>query len=458
MRGLNIKYDLCRVLNNSDTIDMVLVEDEECSLPSLNEEIGNSIKEAISIINRYLEKTNGYCRARIEDIDSKLCGVNYDETKKSIRFQNIIGPLFYRKLRIWFVPKIFKGTEFSTKELVRNTMLLLYHLNKYIMGYSKRISKTILKRGDPIHFLFDLYIDDLNSELKRGIYREYAKFTTESSYIRGKLIVPDLVRKYPHGFQKPISQQWLLSVNNPLNKVFYVATLRALGNVDSKTTKTKAFEILGLLREAEEEEYYINKIVPLVKFNRLNERFRELFYLANLILGYLTVPGRNALIFIQNTPDLFEKYIFEILKRKLMEFNIWYQHKISSIICCADDHKGSKVSIPDIVVKTSNGFIPIDVKYKIVKTCDDISAQDIYQIAFYARILNSIKAILVYPSINESKLIHIETRKVESPTIKKTSFEKDLNIYIVYYNFSSVIKEGRVDYRFVENIKEVLKS
>ncbi|MEM1560487.1 MAG: hypothetical protein QXN35_02960 [Ignisphaera sp.] len=51
--------------------------------------------------------------------------------------------------------------------------------------------------------------------------------------------------------------------------------------------------MLSLLEDAEELEEWLLRDIKVVRFNKLNERFRETFNLACLILGYVGVLDKS---------------------------------------------------------------------------------------------------------------------------------------------------------------------
>lgn len=169
----------------------------------------------------------------------------------------------------------------------------------------------------------------------------------ESRFLMGRPILRELLRGYPHKIRSPVVEHWWLSIDVPLNRVLYAAAERALGQ--ARVIRVKALETLSLLEDAEELEHWIPRDVRSVKFNRLNERFREAYTLACLMLGYLGLVGRDALIFVFSTPRLFEEYVYRVLLRELggAKTSVMYQSGIEDRLYVDGKPKTLR---PDIVL------------------------------------------------------------------------------------------------------------
>ncbi|MEM4489401.1 MAG: hypothetical protein QXK88_11540, partial [Desulfurococcaceae archaeon] len=105
--------------------------------------------------------------------------------------------------------------------------------------------------------------------------------------------------------------------------------------------------------------------------------------------------------------------------------------------------------MPDIVLYSNRGIpIPLDVKYKLIEGEPPLS--DIYQIAFYARQLNSSEAVLVYPEDTKSK------NKLEI-TVPVAKDDADFKIYVLKYDLSKILENGEPDKNFIREVRNILK-
>ncbi|MEM4629300.1 MAG: hypothetical protein QXL83_04970 [Zestosphaera sp.] len=432
-------------MNNvcSDPLDIVVFENEECTLD------GEKAKELLIRVHdkleEHLNRENDELRYD-EEKDTKESRFRFDEEARKLQIWNMAGVVIDRELKLWVVPKILKPDKLEKLEkleelekLKSSTLLLLYHMVSYVKGYW-RISKALVKRDNPLECLSRLYVELLNHEIMRGVYREYVRVVEESPFLRGKPLLKEILRRYPVRTHVPVSEYWRLSIDVPLNRVFYVATEKVLSE-DSKT-RSMALRLLSFLEEAEELEERLMGDINVVRFNRLNERFREAFNLACLILGYTGVLDKEALVFAYNTPKLFERYIYEVLRKEIG--NVEYQKKLEIRV-----NDGSRNVMPDIVLYSNRGIpIPLDVKYKLIEGEPPLS--DIYQIAFYARQLNSSEAVLVYPEDTKSK------NKLEI-TVPVAKDDADFKIYVLKYDLSKILENGEPDKNFIREVRNILK-
>ncbi len=423
---------------SSDSLNIVVLENEECTLG------GEKAKE---LLIRVRDKLEEHLRRENEELrydeekDAKESRFRFDEEVRKLQTWNMAGVVIDRELKLWVVPKFlrqyFKPDKLEELEKLKSsTLLLLYHMVSYVKGYW-RISKALVKRDNPLECLSRLYVELLYHEIMRGVYREYVRVVEESPFLRGKPILKEIIRRYPARSHMPVSQYWRLSIDVPINRVFYAATEKVLSK-DSRTGGM-ALRVLSLLEDAEELEEWLLRDIKMVRFNRLNERFREAFNLACLILGYAGVLSKEALVFAYNTPKLFEKYVYEVLREKVG--NVEYQRKLEIHV-----NGENRNVMPDIVLSSSRGIpIPLDVKYRLIKGEPPLS--DIYQIAFYARQLDSREAILVYPATKSENRIEV--------TIPVAKGGIALRIHILKYDLSKVLESGEPDENFIKKIESI---
>jgi 5-methylcytosine-specific restriction enzyme subunit McrC len=284
------------------------------------------------------------------------------------------------------------------------------------------------------------YVNVLNTELKKGVYRDYQENIEESIFIRGKLLVNSLLRNYPVSMTKPIVRYHRLSIDNPLNRVLYRA-LEELIHVDNSGYRSMLYESLELLSDAEELDYMLNKDIASVKFNRLNERFKHPYTLALLILGYRGVIAKDEpLLLVEDMHELFQRYIHAVLRRNL---NVRVGKEEFDISPESNSQKNSifpEKIIPDIIVEAGRNKIPIDVKYKLLDKEEGLEEEenkvdpcDFYQVMFYAQRLKSPITFLVYPKWGQD----------EATIIKECRETKiGVEICVAMYNFYEILSKS----------------
>jgi len=399
---------------------LVVKEDEQVDLKDTNEpdkwlELVRRAREA----NRDLEK-------------------HVEVYERGFRIQSIIGFIFYRDRTLVVTPKFLRSPkEYIEKgyiKLVEDTLRLYTIMVSTIEGYEPKIPDIYHplsfreSPGELASLLGWYYVSVLNTELKRGVYRDYQENIEESVFIRGKLMANSLLRNYPVSMTKPVVRYHRLSIDNPLNRVLYRA-LEELIHVDNSGYRSMLYESLELLSDAEELDYMLNRDIASVKFNRLNERFRQAYTLALLILGYRgIIAEEEPLPIVVNTHELFQKYIYVVLRRNLNcrveQREYWISSKENSMF--------PEKIIPDITVVANGKAIPIDVKYKLLEKNEGekVDPSDFYQVMFYAHYLNSPITFLVYPKFDQD----------EKTTIKDCSeYKMGVKICATIYNFHEIL-------------------
>jgi len=361
------------------------------------------------------------------------------ENEKGFKIHDIIGFIFYRDRTLVVTPK-FLPSFMECARAVEYTLRLFTIMASTMEGYEPKIPEIYhpLASRESLGGLDSLlgwyYVNVLNTELKKGVYRDYQENIEESIFIRGKLLVNSLLRNYPVSLNKPVVRYRRLSIDNPLNRVLYRA-LEELIHVDNSGYRSMLYESLELLSDAEELDYMLNKDIASVKFNRLNERFKHPYTLALLILGYSGVIAKDEpLLLVGDMHELFQRYIYAVLRRNL---NVRVGKGEFDISPESNSQKNSifpEKIIPDIIVEAGRNIIPIDVKYKLLEEEEGkVNPNDFYQVMFYAQLLKSPITFLVYPKWGQ-----------DEATIIKECRETKIGVEIcaAMYNFYEILSKS----------------
>jgi 5-methylcytosine-specific restriction enzyme subunit McrC len=140
------------------------------------------------------------------------------------------------------------------------------------------------------------------------------------------------------------------------------------------------------------------------RYDRLNDDYQPMHMLCGVFLEHLG-PGLLAgegrfLPFMLNMPELFELFVVQWLKKHLDE-RIYVDESYSMTIDESRQHgEEGQVKLKfkmDIILrdKAGNALAVLDTKYK---ADEKPRPDDVNQVIAYAHIMNTRKAILVYPS------------------------------------------------------------
>ena len=402
---------------------LVVKEDEQVDLKDTNEP------------DKWLEVVEGAIKAN-RDL-GKHVEVYKEVDKIGFKIHDIIGFIFYRDRTLVVTPK-FLPSSMECIKAVEYTLRLFNIMVSTIEGYKPKIPEIyhpLASRETPgeLASLFGwYYVSVLNTELKRGVYRDYQENIEESIFIRGKLLANSLLRNYPVSMTKPMVRYHRLSIDNPLNRVLYRA-LEELIHVDNSGYRSMLYESLELLGDAEELDYMLNRDIASVKFHRLNERFKQAYMLALLILGCRGIIAKEEpFLLVEDINELFQKYICVILRRNL-NYHVEEQREYRISQNNSENSIFPEKIIPDIIVEANGKIIPIDVKYKLLEKeeGEKVDPSDFYQVMFYAHYLNSPITFLVYPKWDQDG----------KTIIKECSEYKGVKICAIVYNFYEVLSK-----------------
>jgi len=197
--------------------------------------------------------------------------------------------------------------------------------------------------------------------------------------LRGKYLINENLK---HNFvsSKIYCEYDEFSEDNVLNQ-FFLYAVKTLMKYTKNKKLLKQCELI--LNEVTKREFDINNLN--ISFNRLNNRFKESFEFALLLLKK-SIPSfskdKKGFAFLFDMNDLFELFIGKLYKSIDSSTKLQYSEKF-----------GCLQLQPDIII---NDTI-IDCKYKIIDN-KKASREDRYQMYVYANNFRNIKStMLLYP-------------------------------------------------------------
>jgi len=327
-----------------------------------------------------------------------------------------------------------------------------------------------------------LYTLMLYRELQNGIYRRYIGEVDDEPFLRGKLLISRQIRKLPHQLTTFIQERYTLSMDNELNRILRFATTLCEQLSSHRDTVTYAKLISHILSEV--TTHGDTRVLMTKKelvFNRLNERFRRPYNLAKLILNKVEVGrGREVYGFFIKMNDLFEQFIYQLLKRELRGYEVVHGRSIGRLLLDLSTEGGSRVfaQIPDIIVSKDGKIqLIVDVKYKELKESRDydekegydkvpIDVNDVRQLYVYSRLASmknaSIKdrdedvytpnTVLVYPYLERGfNKIFDDSSKFEFEFIVDGRVGNKL--IVTRYDFKNLTRDRVVDRELLSIIR-----
>jgi len=337
-----------------------------------------------------------------------------------LKSQQYCGIINYNKQDFYLLPKI------SNHDNEKNLDIFIYML-RYVYDIKLKNEHIANSKNDKTNNILEVFIQlfakNLFQQFQKGIYKEYITKQDNLTVLKGKYLVNKNL-KYNFSKSKIYCEYDEFCMDNTLNQFFLYAV-----KILMKYTKNKKIlkQCELALDEVTCKEFDIGSLH--VNFNRLNNRFKNSFEFALLLLQK-SIPmfekDKKSFAFLFNMNDLFEKFIGKIYKA--IDAKTKLQNQIDF---------GSLQLRPDII----KDDMIIDCKYKCMSADKKASRDDQYQMYVYANNYDFVNsAMLLYPkhldAINKNYTLGKNDKKVE---LKLRSI--DLNFDDGYFEYIEEIKK-----------------
>ena len=228
--------------------------------------------------------------------------------------------------------------------------------------------------------------------------------------------IPQLIPH--HGIQSTLIEH---SINSNANQIIKSALTR-LTLLEDPVNNTEKFQILRELKNVEDKffsTYDIDKTISSLSSS--NPHYVICLELAKKILHDLQLIYKNGqvewLAFLENSNEIFEKYILKILDVSLpVKVEKWNEPKNYAVLE-GGTKSGIKSFSPDILLnydkKTGKALAVLDAKNKKFEPSkkyhlnDVVSPSDLYQLIFYCKQLKTRLGGLIYPSSTSNEPIRL---------------------------------------------------
>ena len=319
------------------------------------------------------------------------------------------------------LPKIHDNDNGSNKEAVENSKRILLRMLKTLKNHPfKNINIANLKSLNlPLLEIFiSMFLDEVSKLIKIGIKSDYVELEDNLKFLKGKLKISEQIRKNIVHKERFYVCYQEFSIDRAENRLIK-STLEFLYG-RSKTSRNQRLirEYLFIFDEISSSSD-INADFSRLKLNRQTKHYEQALLWSKIFLQNKSFsPYRGseiafALLFDMN--KLFESYVGNFIKKKLS--GVILQHQEKYLI---EEPKRDFGLKPDIFLESK--FIA-DTKWKIVKSRDDISQADLYQLYAYGKKYNCGKLYLIYPKIDGIK-----------QEFMKFEYEKDMQLEILYFD------------------------
>ena len=302
------------------------------------------------------------------------------------------------------LPKIHDNDNGSNKEAVENSKRILLRMLKTLKNHSfKNINIANLKSLNlPLLEIFiSMFLDEVSKLIKIGIKSDYVELEDNLKFLKGKLKISEQIRKNIVHKERFYVCYQEFSIDRAENRLIK-STLEFLYRRSKSSRNQRLIREYLFIFDEISSSSDINADFSRLKLNRQTKHYEQALLWSKIFLqnkSFSPYRGSDvafALLFDMNR--LFESYVGNFIKKKLPDTILQHQEKY--LIEKPKKDFGLK---PDIFLRYKNQNYIADTKWKIVKSKNDISQADLYQLYAYGKKYNCNRLYLIYPKIDGVK-------------------------------------------------------
>ncbi|WP_462111834.1 McrC family protein [Campylobacter concisus] len=314
---------------------------------------------------------------------------------KFIQARNYVGVLQTKSgLTIEILPKIADKTDTDKSKAVFIKMLRTL---KNFPFKSSNLASLKTQNLPLLEIFISMFLYELEALVKKGIKSDYVVLEENLNFLKGKLSINEQIKRNSvHKERFYVGYSEFLS-DIKINRIIKTTLKFLYKKSNSSKNQQKIRELLFIFDEVSECEDYKNFFAKPVINRQVKHYEQTLLWCKIFLLGNSFTPHKGddlalALLFDMNA--LFESYVGNFIKKSFPGTIL--QHSEKHLV---EEPKSFKLR-PDIFLK---GKFIADTKWKIIKSKDDISQADLYQLYAYGKKHECSNLYLIYPKIEGIK-------------------------------------------------------
>lgn len=338
---------------------------------------------------------------RLEKLNKKNDAKYYTIYSDRIKFKQYVGLLQVGDLSIEVLPKIDKDDD---KTKWRHVLIDMLRMCSKIKIDSMSFANQKLENSSLFEIFIRNFLEEVKMLIREGLNKKYRKTDDNINFYRGKLLVNNQI-KYNHLHKERFYCEFnTFDYDNKMNQIIKRALDILLKMNISASLQDTLKSIILDLPEISSKKITKSDFDNLV-FDRAGEKYKEAISLAKLIILNYQPDGtgqENTLAIFFNMNELFEEYIFRILRR-YTDLNPKFKEPRRFCEFNELDKRGIR---SDIYIESRNTVI--DTKWKLLKndSVKEIASSDLMQMYTYSKFFNCNRSILLYPDENETKNLY----------------------------------------------------
>ena len=314
---------------------------------------------------------------------------------KFIQARNYVGVLQTKSgLTIEILPKIADKNDAERSKAVFIKMLKTL---KNFPFKSSNLASLKTQNLPLLEIFISMFLCELEALVKKGIKSDYVALEENLNFLKGKLNINEQIKRNSvHKERFYVGYSEFLS-DIKINRIIKTTLKFLYKKSNLNKNQQKIRELLFMFDEVSTCDDYKNFFEQLIINRQVKHYEQTLLWCKIFLLGNSFTPHKGddialALLFDMNA--LFESYVGNFIKKSFPGTIL--QHSEKHLV---ENPKSFKLR-PDIFLKDK--FIA-DTKWKIVKSRDDISQADLYQLYAYGKKHECSNLYLIYPKIEGIK-------------------------------------------------------
>ena len=362
----------------------------------------------------------------------------FETVNQKIKTGNVIG----------FLGCGQEGLTISSRFSDKSNDHFLHYLLHKVLHINLTSLDIGLSREDRLYqLLMYLFPKYLQTALRKGLYKEYQRFSHNDSHVKGVIDVGNhLKRNVPFTGNIAYTTREF-TYDNPLMQLIrhtieYIETQKSFGALldNNRETMAEVTRVTPSYKLADRAKFIrINKTKPLRhayfrEYRKLQELCLMILNREKHGLGYQEKKIHGILF---DVSWLWEEYVYTLLPKGFLHPR--NKEKKGGILVFSD---GKRKVYPDFYDRERK--IVLDAKYKKLEfTEKGINREDLFQLISYSYILEAEKAGLIFPSIEQSVNREIGKLAGYGAQLKKWSIQipKNASSYNEFYKMMEISEE-----------------
>lgn len=323
--------------------------------------------------------------------------------RNGVKFNQYVGVIQIGNLTIEILPKAdkpnFSDTINRKNEIVlwRNVLLKMLHLCGIFKVEAPSEANLVIRHNSILDLYFHIYLAEVESLLHSGLIKKYRIQAGNVNALKGQLKFSQNIQQNLVHKERFFTVHQTYDYQNLVNQII-IKGLRVLKLMANGTLLVDRINRILFCFPEIEEIPITTESFSKVNLNRKTEKYSEALKIAKMIILNYSPDIRNGqenmLALLFNMNDLWEKFIFKMLKQGEDSTYTANYHQTQQFW----NTRGIE---PDIVIEKGNIKYIIDTKWKLVDI-DHPSDEDLKQMYAYNMYWNAHRSMLLYPKTNNT--------------------------------------------------------